>query len=176
MANGPDNHSETLAALQEARSLIKTILDNTLDGIIGIDEFGVIVSFNRAAEDLFGFVAAEVIGQNVTMLMPEPYRTEHDTYLRNYLETGEAKIIGIGREVFGLRKNGTTFPFFLAVSKEFRSGPVRYFTGMVRDLSREKQFEAQLRQAQKMEAIGTLAGAGAHDFNNILGGIFVHVD
>ena len=111
-----------------------------MDGIITIDEHGTVESFNAAAEQLFGYTAAEVIGHNVRLLMPAPYREEHDGYLARYLHTGEKKIIGIGREVVGQRKDGTTFPLALAVS-EMRLGTRRMFTGIVHDITARKQAE-----------------------------------
>ena len=126
----------------EART--RAILETAVDAIITIDEQGRIESHNPAAERLFGYLAAEVIGKNVKMLMPAPYQAEHDGYLRNYLTTGERKIIGSGREVVGLRKDGSTFPMELAVS-EVRLGDRRLFTGIVRDISERKQAEEQLR-------------------------------
>jgi signal transduction histidine kinase len=107
--------------------------------------------------------------------MPAPYHEEHDSYLHNYLTTGNAKIIGIGREVTGQHKNGTTFPLDLAVS-EFSQGNKRMFTGIVRDITERKQLEAQLLQAQKMESVGQLAGGVAHDFNNQLGIVLFDLD
>ena len=130
--------------LEESEARTRTILQTAVDAIITIDEAGHIESMNPSAEELFGYKSAEVIGQNVKMLMPEPYRHEHDGYLNNYLTTGQKRIIGIGREVIGLRKDGSTFPMDLAVS-EVKLGHRRLFTGIVRDISDRKKTEGQLR-------------------------------
>lgn len=115
-------------------------LNNVVDGIITIDEKGIICSANPAAETIFGYPGNEIIGTNVKRLMPEPYRSEHDQYLKNYLHTGNRKIIGFGREVEGLRKDGSVFPLDLAVS-EMYVGEKRMFTGITRDLSEAKKAE-----------------------------------
>jgi PAS domain S-box-containing protein len=131
--------------LMEKETRLRTILNNTVDAIITIDERGAIESFNQAAERIFGYTAAETIGKNVKMLQPEPYHSRHDEYLSNYLRTGEAKIIGIGREVTGLRKDGTTFPLELSVS-EVIVNKKRIFTGLIRDITERKQAEEELKR------------------------------
>ena len=133
--------SEGRARSSEARA--HAVLDTTVDGIITIDERGAIQSFNPAAERIFGYRAAEVVGQNVSALMPEPYRGHHDGYLRAYLETGRRRIIGIGREVVGRRRDGSTFPMDLAVSEVVVPG-VRLFTGIVRDISQRRTLEREV--------------------------------
>jgi PAS domain S-box-containing protein len=150
----------------EAR--LHTILESTVDGLITIDDQGIMRTFNGPAERIFGYRADEVIGRNVAMLMPEPYRSRHDDYLSAYLHTGVARIIGIGREVQGLRKDGSTFPLDLAIGEMALEGGQREFVGTVRDISERKRLEDQLRQAQKMETVGQLTGGVAHDFNNLL--------
>ncbi|HEU4429982.1 MAG TPA: PAS domain S-box protein [Myxococcota bacterium] len=154
-------------ALRHGISIAQAVVEAAVDAIAIIDERGAVESANPALERLFGYRRDEIIGQNVRVLMPAPYRDEHDTYLRAYLSTGSRRIIGIGREVVGQRKDGTTFPMYLSVT-EIRIAGRRLFAGNMHDLSATKSLEGQLLQAQKMEAIGTLAGGVAHDFNNLL--------
>jgi PAS domain S-box-containing protein len=119
---------------------LRAILETAVEGIITIDERGIIESYNPAAEEIFGYSAKEVIGKNVAMLMPSPDRERHDGYIENYVRTGHAKIIGIGREVVGRRKDGSVFPMELAVS-EVKLADKRVFTGFVRDITERKRAE-----------------------------------
>ena len=158
-------HARSLLEEREAR--LRSVLETAPDAIITIDQHGIIQSFSDAAARLFGYAAGEVIGNNINMLMPSPYREQHDSYLARYLKTGEKHIIGIGRKVEARRKDGTVFPMELAVG-EVNLGGGRLFTGFIRDLTARVKLENELRQSQKMEAIGQLTGGIAHDFNNLL--------
>jgi PAS domain S-box-containing protein len=146
------------------------VLNAAVDGIVLIDPAGVIQSVNPSIEKMFGYPSTEMVGRNVKMLMPAPWQKEHNGYLAHYMATGEARIIGIGRQVEGRRRDGSTFPLDLAVS-EVRHGGEVFFLGTIRDITERLQMEAEIRQAQKMEAIGRLAGGVAHDFNTLLGTI-----
>ena len=139
---------ESNASLQEREEHLQAVVSSVIDGIITIDEKGTVKSFNQAAERLFGYAREEVLERNVRMLMPDPYHGEHDQYLANYGRTREAKIIGIGREVVGRRKDGSTFPMDLAVS-EMRAGAARMFVGIARDITERKKAEEDLRLAKE---------------------------
>ncbi len=141
-----------------AESRLNAIIENTVEGIISIDYRGRIRSFNRACEKIFGFRAEEVIGENIKILMPAPYHDEHDGYLKSYRDTGERKIIGIGREVEGKRKDGSVFPIGLSVS-EVKVGDTVFYSGIVRDITEAKQarealFEEKERLRLTLESIG----------------------
>jgi len=133
------------SAAQEAR--YRSIVDTAVDPIVVSDETGTILSFNRAAEATFGYTADEAVGANVRLLMPEPYQSGHDGYMAHYRETGERRIIGIGREVEGRRKDGSTFPLELSVA-EWQAGKQRCFTGIMRDITARKAAEDALRRAK----------------------------
>nr|WP_281978711.1 PAS domain-containing sensor histidine kinase [Pseudorhizobium flavum] len=165
--NDVTNMKSTEINLAEREAHLRSILDTVPDSMIVIEENGTITSFSAAAERLFGYSAGEVRGRNVKMLMPSPDREKHDGYLNRYITTGERRIIGYGRVVTGQRKDGTLFPMELSVG-ETRVNGKRIFTGFVRDLTSRHKIEEELRQAQKMEAIGQLTGGLAHDFNNLL--------
>lgn len=141
----PPGIQDLLIALRESTARTHAILETAVDGIITIDDQGVIETFNPAAERLFGYQASQVIGQNISILMPEPYRQEHHHYLARYRASGVRHIIGIGREVQGLRQNGDVFPMLLAVS-EVTLADRRIFTGIVHDISQLRQAEAELEQ------------------------------
>ncbi|OAI55090.1 hypothetical protein AYO44_02825 [Planctomycetaceae bacterium SCGC AG-212-F19] len=130
-------------ALLLGENRMRSVVDHVVDGIITIDELGHVESINPAGEKLFGYTRDQVVGQNVKILMPDPYHSEHDHYLHNYRNTGLAKIIGTGREVVGRRQDGSTFPMELAVSAFF-IGPRRFFTGIVRDITERKRLEDEL--------------------------------
>mgnify|MGYP000868547315 CR=1 FL=1 len=155
------------SALAAREALLRSILSTVPDALVVIDAKGIVTSFSAAAEQLFGYRADEVCGRNVSMLMPSPDREAHDGYLDRYRTTGERRIIGVGRVVNGRRKDGSTFPLELSVGEAAGAdGPV--FTGFLRDLTSRHRMEEELRQAQKMEAVGQLTGGIAHDFNNLL--------
>lgn len=140
----------TQSALRESEERLRAILQTAVEGIITIDERGVIESLNPAAERMFGYSADELVGRNVSALMPSPYRQEHDAYIGNYLKTGHAKIIGIGREVVGQHKDGSVFPMDLAVSEVPLEGR-RLFTGFVRDITERKRLEREILEISDLE-------------------------
>lgn len=145
------------------------ILDTLVDGVVTMDTSGTIISANPAAASLFGYTTDEMRGMDVTRLMPSPHAERHEGYVRRFLETGERRIIGIGREVVGLRKNGSAIPIDLGVSVWDHGETM--FTAILRDLSDRRRMEAEVRQVQKLDAIGRLTSGIAHDFNNLLMGV-----
>ncbi|PWR25127.1 PAS domain-containing sensor histidine kinase [Zavarzinia aquatilis] len=155
---------------------LQSILDTVPDAMIVIDRNGIMRSFSTAAERLFGWSASEVIGRNVSTLMPQPYRDAHNSYLERYARTKERRIIGIGRIIVGLRKNGTTFPMELHVGET--GGAVPFFTGFVRDLTERQQVEARLQDLQselvhvsRLMAVGEMASMLAHELNQPLSAV-----
>jgi two-component system, LuxR family, sensor kinase FixL len=149
---------------------LSAIINTTVDGIIVIDSRGLIESLNPAAERLFGYAASEVIGSNVSMLMPSPFHEEHDGYLSRYLSTGRAAIIGTGREVRGRRKDGSIFPLHLSVGEMIIDGE-RKFTGVLHDLTARVALEAKLREQTALATLGEMAAVIAHEVKNPLAGI-----
>lgn len=171
MSDGSGLRGESLQTLAVAA------LESSVDGVIAIDEDGFIRMVNPAVERIFGYAREEILGEKINVLMPQPYRDEHDDYIGNYKATGHRKIIGIGRQVEGRRKGGAVFPMHLTVV-EVRPHGRRMFVGTVRDVSarvkaetERGRLEEQLLQSQKMEAVGRLGGGVAHDFNTLLGSI-----
>jgi len=168
---------ERAASLLAQQAHLRSILDTVPDAMIVIDERGIIESFSRAAERQFRCRADEVIGNNIRILMPEPYRHEHDGYILRYLTSGVPRIIGIGRVVVGERRDGTTFPMELSVG-EVRSGGRRFFTGFIRDLTERQVAEARLQELQselvhvsRLSAMGEMASTLAHELNQPLSAI-----
>lgn len=171
---GSEQALAALDALREREAHLQSILDTVPDAMVVIDINGVIQSFSAAAERLFGWTAAEAVGRNVSMLMPQPYHDAHDGYLARYLATGERRIIGLGRVVVGERRDGSTFPMELAVG-EMKSADRRYFTGFVRDLTERQETERRLQDLQselvhvsRLTAMGEMASALAHELNQPL--------
>jgi len=159
-----------LAQLKTSEARLRSVVESAVDGIIVIDAAGIVEAFNQGAERLFGYGASEVIGRNVSMLMPSPYHEEHDGYLARYLRTGEARIIGIGREVTAQRRDGTTFPVQLSVGEMSLAGE-RKFTGIIHDLSARVRAEAQLREQAALVRLGEMAAVIAHEVKNPLAAV-----
>ncbi|MEQ1911232.1 MAG: PAS domain S-box protein [Vicinamibacterales bacterium] len=162
------NRREKALLASEARW--RSVIESAVDAIILIDSRGCVEAFNSSAERLFGYREAEIVGQNVSCLMPQPDRDRHDGYLERYLRTGEQQIIGVGREVVAMRRNGTTFPAQLSVGEMVVNGE-RKFTGIVHDLTSRVRIEAQLREQTTMARLGEMAAVVAHEVKNPLAGI-----
>lgn len=156
--------------LRASEARWRAVIDSAIDGIIVIGARGLIEAFNPAAARMFGYAEAEVLGQNVKVLMPAPYHDQHDGYLSRYMATGDPKIIGSGREVTGRRKDGTTFPLHLSVGETLAGGE-RRFTGILHDLSARVALEEQLREQSALAKLGEMAAVIAHEVKNPLAGI-----
>ena len=172
-----DDQKQVEEALRTREGHLRSILETIPDAMIVIDGNGIMQFFSSAAERQFGYSEQEAIGQNVSILMPNPDRSRHDGYLARYRSTGERHIIGIGRIVTGQRKDGTTFPMHLSIG-EMQSGGVPYFTGFVRDLTEHQQTQARLQELQselvhvsRLSAMGEMASALAHEINQPLAAI-----
>src|SRR6266566_490444 len=172
-----DNEKQLEDALKTREQHFRSILDTVPDAMIVIDKHGIMQFYSTAAERQFGYTEPEAIGQNISLLMPEPDRSRHDAYMARYLATGERRIIGIGRIVTGMRKDGTTFPMHLTIG-EMQSSGQPYFTGFVRDLTEHQQTQARLQELQselvhvsRLSAMGEMASALAHELNQPLAAI-----
>ncbi len=169
---------QATAELVARENHLRSILATVPDAMVVINEAGLIQSFSKTAERLFGYSADEVVGRNVKMLMPEPYRENHDSYLERYHRTGERRIIGIGRVVVGERKDGSTFPMELSVGEMQAGSGGRFFTGFVRDLTERQTTEQRLHELQgelvhisRLTALGEMSSALAHELNQPLSAI-----
>lgn len=169
-----DSIEVTRKALEEREVHLRSILDTVLDATVVIEGDGTVVSFNAAAVRQFGYKEDEVRGQNIRMLMPEPYRSGHDGYIQRYLATGEKRIIGVDRVVVGRRKDGSTFPMKLAVG-EMKVDGKTYFTGFIRDLTEREELAARLQEIQgelarlaRLNELGEMASTLAHELNQPL--------
>ena len=169
-------------ALRTSEDHLRSILSTVPDAMIVIDEHGVMMSFSAAAERLFGYSQSDVVGKNVSMLMPSPDRERHDGYLARYLRTGEKRIIGIGRVVFAARKDGTTFPMELSVGEATGEGH-RLFTGFIRDITDRQRTQEQLEELQselihvaRVSAMGTMASTLAHELNQPITAVANYVE
>lgn len=163
-----------LTVAEEQATRLESMINAVPDALVTIDERGLIRFFNAAAERMFKYAAAEIIGQNVKILMPAPYSAEHDGCLERYLRTGERRIIGLGRIVVARRKDGSTFPIELAVGEALAKGQ-HIFTGLIRDISDRQETERRLHEVQadlihvsRLSAMGELASALAHELNQPL--------
>ncbi len=181
IAFGGERLQQQGLAARSQQAHLESIMATVPEAMIVIDEAGVMQSFSATAVRLFGWSVDEAVGRNVSILMPQPYRSEHDSYLDRYLTTGERRIIGIGRIVVGARKDGTTFPMELAVG-EALVGQRRYFTGFVRDLTERRDQERRLQELQselvhvsRLTAMGEMASSLAHELNQPLSAIANYV-
>jgi two-component system, LuxR family, sensor kinase FixL len=171
-----------MSAAHRDDALFRTLITTAVDGIIVIDELGIMSIYNDAARSLFGYSAEEVLGKNVSMLMPSPYREEHDAYLEHYRHTGEKRIIGIGREVVGRRKDGTTFPMYLSVGEGVLEEK-RIFVGIVHDLTarsitarRMQDLQSELLHVSRLSAMGQMTAAIAHELNQPLTAVLNYIN
>lgn len=172
-----DKHLNLPFGEAENAALFRLLVSTAADGILVIDESGTVRLFNEACERLFGYGPAEVLGRNVSMLMPSPYRQEHDGYLKNYRTTGERKIIGIGREVMAQRKDGSVFPIYLSVG-EGMFGDMPLFVGIVHDISARQsaylklqELQSELMHVSRLNEMGHMSSALAHELNQPLAAI-----
>eukprot|EP01030_Chromulinospumella_sphaerica_P022367 gene22368-22342_t len=177
IAYGGDRLRQRSRAAASQHAHLESILATVPEAMIVIDDRGVMRSFSATAVELFGWTPEEAVGRNVDILMPQPYRTEHDGYLMRYLTTGERRIIGIGRIVVGERKDGSTFPMELSVG-EAVVGHDRFFTGFVRDLTVHRDQERRLQELQselvhvsRLTAMGEMASSLAHELNQPLSAV-----
>jgi len=170
----------SLESAGRGETLFQALVSTSVDGIMVIDEIGHVLVYSDACARLFGYTAAEVLGHNVRMLMPEPYTSGHDEYLARYRRTGERHVIGIGRDVVGRRKDGSTFPMYLSVGEGHLDGR-RIFVGIIHDISGEKERDRRIQELQdellhatRVTAMGQMSSAIAHELNQPLGAILAY--
>jgi two-component system sensor kinase FixL len=173
--------SSASSTSDESSARLRAILETVPDAMIVIDERGIVESFSVAAERMFGYEAAEVVGRNISMLMPAPYREEHDGYLHRYLRTGEKRIIGIGRVVSAMRKDGTTFPIELSVG-EAKVGQGRLFIGFIHDITERQVTERRLEELQtelahvsRLSEMSQMGSTLAHELNQPLTAVLAYL-
>jgi PAS domain S-box-containing protein len=177
MARDTTERLQAEEKIKHQQQELQQILDSMIDAVIGIDEIGTIESFNKTAENLFGYDTNDIVGKNIKLLMPQHYAKQHDNYLQNYYKSDKALTIGISRDVEGKHKNNSTFPIRLSISELPKdTDGTRHFIGTCHDLTKQNLQEEQLRRSQKMDALGKLTGGIAHDYNNMLGVISGYAD
>lgn len=154
---------------------LEAILESCIDGVVAIDQLGTIEYMNAAALDMFGYESGELVGEKVNLLMPSPDREHHDEYMARYLETGIARVMGLGREVVGLRKDGSEFPHFLAISEGTHQGKT-IFTGIVRDLTELRLTEDRAKSAEQLASLSVITAGVAHDIGTPMNVILGYAD